>query len=873
MVLSLQVASGQHVAGEEVFVVQGVSAVVVDEAPLVLLDVEQPGDLGGAEDALGGPGDLARIDQLAGQGRPRVAGRHRGGGPPGPARRESERLLLTPSCTNRQPPGRLAVGASVSWSGAAKCGERMKISPIDDELTRSTLNVFGRAAINHLLEELFPGRTEILFQALMPGMSGSSVLLAYPHAPQRQEPCVVKVGPARDIAAELEAYKTHVEPYLRSENLPGIIGSYVRDDLGALAFQFYAKTTLNARLEQLASEGNAKTVTALVRNLLKTLASAWNVSKVLRRRDLFVADYQLGSADLSAFEQLCLSMPHGHGVSPEDAGLVRWLWTEGGASFNPDHYISLCHGDLYGDNVLVNPQDRFCLIDFSHAKPQHYLRDFITLEGDLVLRLFPSGDREELQGAASVLRRLIEASSPPFPGPSGRFRRKRSEDPVAAPILAALAEIRAAAWGRMENDRAQIPPYELGLIRRLVRTTVRPENRLSDSQRWAGVHLTLAHARHLTETVSPGRKASVASSPKGLASDKRSRPAEQTLEREPPLATKVKQARERESPCFTLIGGVYLDVILKPIETLELRQEEWSNLEPVRLCLGGSCIQVGRAVEEHFQVHSVLLSAIGGAADPMSTEARRLLDREPWMANSSKNEIAGVSTAVSVHLRQGSGEFTTIFTHRGALEFLGWPRIAQESLEAYESGGILYIAGYFRTCLHSQLEEHLRMLGHAQVVALDHGRLVPEVESPQAVRALKQAFRQGLVDVYICTLSELWSLVAYPDRQGPLSSAVQSADFLRDLVAEVQLPPVTIIRDEEWLGRSTAWLLYSPTESIEAITVPSSWDPPRGAVGMDNAFNAVFLHSLATGPSGQGLWEAVKQATIDGVTAWRQVAR
>ena len=56
----------EHVAaGEELFVGEGGFVVVVDEAALGDVDVEEAGDRGGSEDALGGPADLAGVDELA----------------------------------------------------------------------------------------------------------------------------------------------------------------------------------------------------------------------------------------------------------------------------------------------------------------------------------------------------------------------------------------------------------------------------------------------------------------------------------------------------------------------------------------------------------------------------------------------------------------------------------------------------------------------------------------------------------------------------------------------------------------------------------------------------------------------------------------
>lgn len=740
----------------------------------------------------------------------------------------------------------------------------VEITPTDDDLTTSTQDRFGMTALAEVLEALFPNRTSIIYRALVPGLSGSSVLLAYPHAPEMQKPCVVKIGPVEDVRLELDAYRTHVQPYLRGEYIPGILSSYTGDVLGGVTYEFFAKATLTSRLRELAEEPNTRKLSSLVANLLTTIGEAWHVRKDRRHRNLLIEDYTLTERDITAFEKLCTSMPPEYKPSADEVRLIRLLWNQADSGFHKDHYVGFCHGDLHGENVLVNPNDRFCLIDFSRAKPQHYLRDFVTIEGDLVIRLFPANYGSEAHDTMNAVRRIVEASAPPFRQSSG-YPAVRRDDGAVAPAVAVLRQVRRAAWSRMENQRSEIASYQAGLIRRLVRTVIRPENRITDAQRWAGVHLALGHARSLAEPIEGRVEGTLV-----LASHSTPRRIVRRKPEQSRLAGKVRQARYRQRPSFVLIGGVYLDVMLNPIETTDLRPEEWSNLDPVKIDLGGSCLQVGRALCDHYDLDSVLLTSVGGSDDPLSVELRRRLERERWLRNANHEAVPGVSAAVSLHLQQGSGDFTTIFTHRGSLDHLRWARIWPDLLEAHETGGVVYLAGYFRTGLHAELSAHLGRLGPEQIVAIDHGRLVPEVEHPQSIRTLKQAFRRGEIDIYICTLSELWSLVKYPNREDVPKTDGQSTGFLQALVAGTALPPLTVVRDESCLGRSTAWLLVGATESAREISITSERDRATGPVGMDNVFNAGFLYSLVTGDPELGLEDAIVQAVIAGLTLWRE---
>lgn len=743
-------------------------------------------------------------------------------------------------------------------------------TPNEDELTVAALNTLTRHIVEKILGKMFPPPTKVNYRALTPGMSGSSVFLVYPRRGDARAPCVAKIGPARDIHAELRAWGEHVEPYLRNKHLPGIHNSVLVDDVGGIAYKFFADTTLNRRLQGLAAVEDTLAIEELVSKLLTVLISAWNEKHRLPR-NLVKEDYPLTDGDLIAFESFCDEMPAPFTLPPEDVRLVRRLWRSESTHAHQLQCVSRCHGDLYGENVLVDSDDDLCLIDFSHADEQHYLRDFITLEGDLLLRLLPAGGAD-VEVDAKAARHLVNLASADFP--TGFTPDPAQQPKVTAGAAAALRAIRRHAWGRMENNADEIPNYQVGLIRRLVRTVARVENRLSHAQRCAGALLAVSHARSLAQTHSLA--SAFSSGGAGAAPSKSASAGRGALV--PPgataLAEKIKDARSLKAPAFSLLGGLYLDVILDPVQTTELRNEEWSNLEPVELRLGGSCVQVGRALYEWFNVQSVLFSAIGGAADPFSAEARRLLAREGWIAQVFCNDIAGVSTAVSVHLQQGSAEFTTIFTHKGALEHLGWREQWIDLLAEHEAGRVLYLAGYFRTRLYSGLDRHLQEMSRSQIVVIDHGALVPEVESADSVQRLKQAFARGQIDIYICTLGELWSLVKHPQRLSLPPEEERSAELVDELASQLELPPVTIVRGQEWPGPANAFLVLSSSGyRVELVTVKATRPTFRSGVGLDNVFNAGFLYSIVTGDPHQDVWDAVHVATREGLKTWLSASR
>lgn len=157
------------------------------------------------------------------------------------------------------------------------------------------------------------------------------------------------------------------------------------------------------------------------------------------------------------------------------------------------------------------------------------------------------------------------------------------------------------------------------------------------------------------------------------------------------------------------------------------------------------------------------------------------------------------------------------------------------------------------------LVERLDFLSRNHIIALNHGRLVPEVETPQAVTALKRVFKQQYVDVYTCTFGELWSLSHYPHRTEAPESADRSDATLADLARQLALPPITVVRGEDWPGDHKVYLILDgEVQVVEEDDGELAYNP--GAAGHKSGLNAAFLYSLAREAVPADLAQKVVQA-------------
>jgi hypothetical protein len=331
------------------------------------------------------------------------------------------------------------------------------------------------------------------------------------------------------------------------------------------------------------------------------------------------------------------------------------------------------------------------------------------------------------------------------------------------------------------------------------------------------------------------------------------------------LARKLQSLAKQAVLQTTLIGGVYLDIVLYPVDTEQLDHREWANLEGIRMQLGGSAYYLGKYLYDRYGQESELVTIVGDSSDPLSSEAARLLDTEAWIRNEMIVDRTRSGTPISIHLVQRSETFTTIFTYRGALDHLSWEDIfLASSAVKQDEPALIYISGYFRSNLYRGLVERLRVLSKRHVIALDHGRVNPEADNPQCAVALREAFKRGYIDVYVCTFRELWALDKSPVAEQPPPGEMRTQQLLMDIAARLNVPPVTVVRGEDWPGEGVAYLLLDGVPHVVEDTGERTGSP-TGGVGPKNAFNAAFLRSLIDPDLSP---ELIIRAVRTGLGAW-----
>ncbi len=589
---------------------------------------------------------------------------------------------------------------------------------------------------------------------------------------------------------------------------------------------------------------------------LLRITNNWSGERKAIYADLLTDLYPVSDEQLAEFERRSAVLQSESAIESWDWEKPRIFW-RGSNQLKSRQLCSIRHGDLHFRNVLVSDDEQLCLIDFLHSGWNHFVRDHTTLEADLVLNVLYPVTREEMMH--SIYERVRACYRRDNFLSTAISRSIQSPDVGGVRLLiAALQVIREDAWRRMELNEDEIAGYFIGVMRRMLSMTIRPDSGLSDAQRWLGSRLICDIVNDLSSDAPVLGAMPQRSYSHSVGTARRATSSK--------LARKLQQIAKEKAPVrIILIGGVYLDLILYPIDTAHLDHREWGNLEVIKMQLGGSAYYMGKYLYEQYRQESELLTIVGSADDPLSAEAARLLKQESWVRNDVIMDRTQSGTPVSVHLVQRSEEFTTIFTHRGALDHLSWDDIARGSTAVREGEpAVLYISAYFRSNLHVGLVEQLRSLSKRQIIVLDHGRVNPETDNPQAAIALKEAFNRGYVDIYICTFVQLWDLDRSPAIEEPIPAETRTQEFFVDLAGRLNLPSVTIIRGEDWPGEGAAYLLMDGELHVVSDVGERS-EGPIGGVGPKNAFNASFLMSLLeTGLRPDAVVEAIRA----GLSAW-----
>jgi hypothetical protein len=177
----------------------------------------------------------------------------------------------------------------------------------------------------------------------------------------------------------------------------------------------------------------------------------------------------------------------------QDEGMIKWLelpnpieWFRDKIAVNPEQDLSIVestqktitHGDLHGDNLLIDSHKNAWVIDFERSGEGHALQDFIELESDIINRL-----EAHPENTASYYQMCLVVASQTEIKPLEE-REMYSQDVQVRKALETISFLRSQAQQCTGIEDAR--QYLLGLLfNTIFRATINNNDKYHDRQRKA----------------------------------------------------------------------------------------------------------------------------------------------------------------------------------------------------------------------------------------------------------------------------------------------------------------------------------------------------------------------------------------------------
>ncbi|HSV86298.1 MAG TPA: phosphotransferase [Levilinea sp.] len=262
-----------------------------------------------------------------------------------------------------------------------------------------------------VLVRLFPQQTVLKIEPLKDSSLTGAGIRIRPHSLVAQvradanQPVIIKLAQAARISQEIENYETLVRNMLEGRYCPQLQERCVLWDIGGASYTLLGANSIHT----FSSIYAASSAADLEKPLRLLLGETWPKSYAGTRQplsiSLFEAYRRLWSKDW--YKQLP-AWPRPRPELPEPS---TWLLQHTGldgaadASHLPGQFSAVCHGDLHGDNLLVDHNGVPWVIDFERTGQGPALADFVELEVDILNRLAGFEDGE--QAAFERLCRVI----------------------------------------------------------------------------------------------------------------------------------------------------------------------------------------------------------------------------------------------------------------------------------------------------------------------------------------------------------------------------------------------------------------------------------------------------------------------------------
>ncbi len=217
--------------------------------------------------------------------------------------------------------------------------------------------------------------------------------------PDDRQPYIVKLARARKAKIEIENYEKFIDERLVGRYCAEMKDNCILWDVGGVKFS-YIGSHARPFSDFYKSESTERIKPCLERFFKETWSSNFekartekNVSLFQKYCEVWERDWYESRVKKFKFPDLAEVMPPSVSEKIQIVNPIEWLISRVGENSDRDASrveetkIAVTHGDLHGDNLLVDDTGNAWAIDFERSGEGHILQDFAELEADIINRL------------------------------------------------------------------------------------------------------------------------------------------------------------------------------------------------------------------------------------------------------------------------------------------------------------------------------------------------------------------------------------------------------------------------------------------------------------------------------------------------------
>lgn len=257
--------------------------------------------------------------------------------------------------------------------------------------------------IREVFCNLFFECEKIRLGQMQQGFSGAAVFHVTPTYQGKGEGqgVVVKVGNREEIGAEISNYEKYVEGVVGGNRIPQALRSASTHHASGVLYSFVGLRDQTENFASFYQSNRLDELLPILDNLYhETLFPLKDKTGRMKEncdlRDFYLRHLRLNEEKL---QRIASEISDGQAAFTERADGAWQFGTERlpnplryarGASFRADGFFTTIHGDLNGQNILLDPYRATWLIDFlTTTDDGHILQDYAALETSLRFRLAP----------------------------------------------------------------------------------------------------------------------------------------------------------------------------------------------------------------------------------------------------------------------------------------------------------------------------------------------------------------------------------------------------------------------------------------------------------------------------------------------------